>query len=115
MVLSAADFPSDTLCSKQLDLFDSINWICRSCFLMNFLNARQDACNKKCYESYFLNGLGFNLVLMALDKLKTFDLLNHSYLLYSLRPLGPVAVVHPFVTLRHYFVLNCRLDDKGEV
>lgn len=82
---------------------------------MNFLNTRQDACNKKCYEGYFLNGLGFNLVLMALDKLKTFDLLNHSYLLYSLRPLGPVAVVHPFVPLRHHFVLNCHLGGKDDL
>lgn len=71
---------------------------------MNFLNPCQDAHNKKCYESHFLNGLGFNLVLMALDKLKTFDLLNHSYLFYGLRPLGLAAVIHPFLVLKCYFL-----------
>lgn len=71
---------------------------------MRFLNTCQDAHNKKCYEARFLNGLGFNLVLMALDNLKTFDLLNHSYLFYGLRPLGLATVIHPFLVLKHYFL-----------
>lgn len=104
MVLSVADFPSNILNSKQPDLFDSIKWICCSRFLMKVLNTRQDAHNKKRYESHFLNGLGFNLVLMALDKLKTFDLLNHSYLFYGLRPLGPAAVIHLYLVLKCYFL-----------
>lgn len=71
---------------------------------MRFLNTRQDVHNKKCYEAHFLNGLGFNLVLIALDNLKTFDLLNHSYLFYGLRPLGLATVIHPFLVLKCYFL-----------
>lgn len=71
---------------------------------MRFLNIRQEAHNKKCYEAHFLNGLGFNLVLMALDSLKTFDLLNHSYLFYGLRPLGLASLIHPFLVLKRYFL-----------
>lgn len=104
MALSAADFSSDVLNSKQPALFESIKWICCHSFLMNFLNTRQYAHNKKCYESHFLNGLAFNLVLMALDKLKTCDLLNHSYLFYGLWPLGPAAVTHSFLVIKHYIL-----------
>lgn len=71
---------------------------------MNLLNTRQDAHNKKCYESRFLNGLGFDLVLMALDKLTTSDLLNHSYLFYGLSLLGLALVIHPFLALESYFL-----------
>lgn len=90
--------------AKYRDLFVLIKWICLSHFLMRFLNSCQDAHSKKCYESHFLNGLGFNLVLMALDNLRTFDLLNHSYLFYGLRPLGLATVIHPFLVLKCYFL-----------
>jgi len=62
---------SDAFSSKKPSLLESLKSVCCFCFLMNFLNACQDAHNKKCYESHFLNGLGLNVILMALGKLKT--------------------------------------------
>jgi len=83
---------------------------------MNFLNTCQDACNKSCYESHFLNGLGFNFILTALDKLKTFDLLNRSYLFYGPEAFGSCGS-HSYISWAKMLlsVLNRRLGDKGDL
>lgn len=95
---------SDAFSSKKPSLLESVKRICCSCFLMNFLNTCQDAHNKKCYESHFLNGLRLNLILMAWSKLKTFVLLNCSSSFYSWRPLGPAVVIHSLLVLNRYIL-----------